>query len=88
MEIYRNGERVENIWDGPQCRYLKVSDVREGDELRLRYPLVRLTQKLTQHTSEGDFDFTFEWLGNSVLEVSPKGTYIDLFGQQRGCAVR
>ncbi|MBO4769951.1 MAG: hypothetical protein J5563_04135 [Clostridia bacterium] len=83
-EIYLNDIRLESEWDGPQCRYLKVKNVKAGNVIRLRYPLVRFTQKLSQTTSEGTRDYSFEWLGNSVLSVSPKAEYIDLFGRQRG----
>ena len=82
--IWLNDTRLESVWAGPQCRYLEVKNVRAGDVIRLRYPLVRFTQKLSQTTSEGTREYGFEWLGNSVLSVSPKAEYIDLFGEQRG----
>jgi len=84
VEIYVNGERCDTVWDGPQCRYLLVKGVGIGDVISLRYPLVRLSQKISQTTDEVTQEYTFEWLGNSVLEVSPKAEYIDLFGKQRG----
>lgn len=79
-----NGADVEPVWDGPQCRYLLVRNVRAGDTIRLRYPLVQFTQTLTQTSSEGEEEYRFRWLGNAVTGVSPKAEYIDLFGSQRG----
>ena len=83
-EIFLNDNRLDPEWAGQQCRYLKVKNVKAGDVIRLRYPLVHLKQKLSQTTSEGTRKYRFEWLGNSVLKVSPRAEYIDLFGRQRG----
>lgn len=71
-------------FDGPQCRYISVKNVKSGDIINVDYPLVRLTQRISQTTDRGTREFTYKWLGNSVLEVSPKAKYIDLFGEQRG----
>ena len=83
-EIYVNGIKQEKFWAGPQCRYLLVKNANTGDVISVRYPLVRLTQKISQTTREGTCEYMFEWLGNSVLEVFPKAEYIDLFGKERG----
>ena len=83
-EILVNGEKIEPVWDGPQCRYLLVKNAKVGDVIALRYPLVQFSQKIRECTEKGERDFCFEWLGNSVIGVSPKAEYIDLFGEQRG----
>lgn len=83
-EVYINGTYVTPDWDGPQCRYLVVRDVKKEDVISLRYKLVRLSQKISETTLEGKRYYCFEWLGNSVLSVSPNAKYIDLFGVQRG----
>ena len=84
VTVKLNSKELNVEFDGPQCRYISVKNVKSGDIINVDYPLVRLTQRISQTTDRGTREFTYKWLGNSVLEVSPKAKYIDLFGEQRG----
>ena len=84
VTVKLNSKELNVEFDGPQCRYISVKNVKSGDIINVDYPLVRLTQRISQTTDRGTREFTYKWLGNSVLEVSPKAKYIDLIGEQRG----
>ena len=85
VTVTRNGKAVPSLWDGPQCRYLRVDGAEVGDTLTLRYPLARFSQTLDETDAmHGTATYRFEWLGNRVLGVSPDGTHAGLFDPQRG----
>lgn len=73
VQAFLNGQPVEARWNLDQVEF----NVQTGAELAITYPLVefRQTQRII------DVDYTYHWLGNTVLGVEPVGRFLPIFQQ-------
>jgi hypothetical protein len=74
VKAYVDGQPVEPTWKRDHLLFAKA---RPGQELTITYPLVEATQIL--HVA--DQDYTYRWLGNTVLSVEPKNEWLPIFEQ-------
>jgi hypothetical protein len=69
-----DGQPVEPTWKRDHLLFAKA---KPGQELTITYPLVEATQIL--HVA--DQDYTYRWLGNTVLSVEPRNEWLPIFEQ-------
>ncbi len=72
VQAYRDGTKVEPQWHGD---YIEFKDSKKGSELTITYPLPHFRQTI----NVGGGQYTYEWLGNTVLSVNPSGEGLPLF---------
>jgi hypothetical protein len=72
VRAFVDGGPVETRWRGDHVLFPKA---RPGQELTLTYPLIDFTQVL--HVAGRDY--TYHWLGNTVLSVAPKNEWLPIF---------
>lgn len=79
-----NGEKREFDWCGTANNYVPVNDTLPGDEITVEYPLVEFYQKVTVNYFEQEpKDYTYHWVGNSVVGVEPKGEFLPLYNYKK-----
>ncbi len=74
VTAYRGSMKVKPIWKGD---YVKFDDAKPGEELAITYPVVRFLQTV----SVAGGKFTYQWVGNTVLAVDPRGEGLSLFNK-------
>jgi hypothetical protein len=74
VRTYLDGKPIEPTWRGA---YVLFPKAKPNQELTITYPLVDVTQVL--HVA--DRDYTYHWLGNTVLSVEPKNEWLPIFEQ-------
>lgn len=87
VNVWRNGTPIDAHWGGPAHDYIGFADALPGDCLEIRWPLVRFTQSVTErsllstHPDVWTYGQTYiyDWVGNSVVGVEPKGTWLPLY---------
>ncbi len=80
VRLSSNGRPVASEWAGPGRAYLRCTAVQPGDRLTLRWPVPRFTQTFTPTSVPGRSDkLTVHWIGNEVVGVEPRGTYLPMF---------
>lgn len=84
VRVTVNGDNIPIIWSGPQCRYAQADGIKAGDVIVLQYDLVKCIQLLSASALTDNTEYRFSWIGNSVVDITPKGKYIELFGPERG----
>jgi hypothetical protein len=72
VTAYRGETKIATTWKGD---YVVFDGVKPGNELTIAYPLPRFRQKI--EVGGGTFDY--QWLGNTVLAVEPRGEGLPLF---------
>ncbi len=60
----------------PQSAYLIIWNVRDSESIQVSFPLVKQTAKECINNK----NYTIEWLGDTILSVSPQGTFRPLYG--------
>ena len=81
VTLARNGASAPLEWGGPQDAYLRCRDVARGEVLRLSWPVPSFTQTFTPTSVANRSEpVSFEWVGQQVTAVRPKGTYLPMFG--------
>ena len=76
LGAYRSHAKVQPKWSGD---YVVFEDAKPGEELTIVYPLPRFRQTVIV----GGAEYTYEWLGNTVIGVDPPGKALPLFRQRR-----
>ena len=80
VTLCRDGDDRRMEWGGPANAYVVCRDVCPGERLTLRWPVPRFTQVFVPQSVPGrEQTITVEWLGNTVLGVSPRGLYLPMF---------
>ncbi|MBM3498973.1 MAG: hypothetical protein FJX74_09920 [Armatimonadetes bacterium] len=74
VKTYLDGEPIPAAWKGDHVLFARA---KPGQELTITYPLVDVTQVL--HVA--DHDYTYRWLGNTVLSVEPKNEWLPIFAE-------
>lgn len=81
VQVRRNGTAVQAAWAGPTNAYIRLRDVRPGDQLTITWPVSKFTQTFTPTSVPGRTDtLTVRWVGNEVVAVEPRGRYLPMFG--------
>lgn len=80
VKIYLNGKEHPLVW---KDSYIYLTKVRKGDVIDLIYPMVSFIQKQTVKNAEGEPDrhITVSWLGNTVVNLEPKGEQLPVYQQ-------
>jgi hypothetical protein len=82
IELRRGGETASCEWGGPEKAYVVCRNVRAGERLTMRWPVPKFKQVFIPQSVPGrDQSVTVEWLGNSVMNVTPGGRYLPMYGQ-------
>ena len=76
IRAYRGRSQVKTEWTGD---YVMFANAEPGRELTIVYPLPSFRQTVTV----GGGDYTYEWLGNTVIGVDPPGKGLPLFQPRR-----
>ena len=71
-----NGNDVDVKW---RRGYVKFAGAGIGDRLEVRYPLPVFTQKLAIGCDGSEEEYTQQWVGNDLIEVSPPGEFLPIF---------
>ncbi len=80
VKLRLGAEPVALAWGGPANAYAYCQGVQPGAHLTLSWAVPRFRQVFTPQSVPGrDQSVTVEWLGNTVLGVSPKGRYLPMF---------
>jgi hypothetical protein len=79
IKVYRNKKQVPVLWrDG----YVLLEDTKKDDELTITYPLVTFVQKQTKEELQLPIKtYSITWVGNTAVDVEPKGPRLPLFQQ-------
>ncbi len=77
VRAFRDSAEVASVWKGD---YLVFERAAPGQELTIAWPLISFKQTVTA----GGGQFTYEWLGNTVLSVDPPGKDLPLFRRSAG----
>jgi hypothetical protein len=85
VRAFRGGGEVPAVWGGPAYDYLLFGDVRPGEQLEIRWPLVSFTQTVMARRSNKDemvdvAPYTYRWVGSLATGVDPRGTWLPLYG--------
>ena len=81
IRLQRDGTEVAPVWAGPAKAYLRCADLRPGERLTLRWSVPRFQQVFVPQSVPGRQQaITVDWLGNTVLGVSPRGRHLPMFG--------
>ncbi len=84
VKLLINSKEAEFYFGGTANNYVCVDSVTEGDIVTLRYELVDFYQKVTvNYTDLEPKDYTYHWIGNSVVGVEPKGEYLPLYNFEK-----
>jgi len=78
VRVLRNGKSVPVQWQ-KQKSYVKFSGVKKDEKLSITYPMLSFTQKISVGMDENERSFTVRWLGNTVVDIEPKGKYLPIF---------
>lgn len=80
VKIYLNGKERSPEWDGA---YVCIKDVKNDDVIDLTYPMVSFKQKQVVKNAKGEpaRNITVSWLGNTVIQLEPKGEQLPLYQQ-------
>ncbi len=80
VQLMRGGKSVGLDWGGPDSAYVVCRAVKPGDLLTLRWNTPHFKQTFVPQGVPGrTASITVEWLGNTVLGVTPKGKYLPMF---------
>jgi hypothetical protein len=74
VHAFRGSAEVPPVWKG---EYVTFRTVKPDQELTITWPLIRFKQTV----SAGGGNYTYEWLGNTVVSVDPPGKGLPLFRQ-------
>jgi hypothetical protein len=66
VKAYVGGKPVDVVWAGD---YIRFAAAKPKQELTMTYPLLDFRQRLTVAGGE----YTYHWLGNTVMGVEPRG---------------
>ncbi len=80
VKAFLNGKEYKFYWGGAANRYVCADSLLPGDEFTVEYPLIEFYQKVTvNYYEQKPKDYTYHWVGNSVIGVEPKGKYLPLY---------
>jgi hypothetical protein len=71
-----NGKDVTIDW---RRNYVRFAGAKPGDQLEIRYPLPVFTQKIEIGCNRAEETYTHHWIGNDLIEVTPRGTILPMF---------
>jgi hypothetical protein len=74
VRAFVNGQPVEPQWQGA---HVVFPAAQAGTELTITYPLV----DFRQHLKVAGKQYTYHWLGNTVVGVEPRGQFLPIFTQ-------
>lgn len=82
IKLSVNGKIIQKIWGGPGFNYITVKDIRAKDIIEFEWPLPNFKQKqfIAAATHHPESEYEFEWLGNTVVNVSPPAKYLPVYG--------
>lgn len=77
-----NGKEVTTRFSGACNAYVYLESIYPNDNIEVNYELIDLWQniKVTPFEQETQ-EYKYHWIGNSVVEVLPKGKYMPLFNK-------
>lgn len=90
VRAYVDGREVTANWGGPALAYVVFTALTPGQTVMLSWPVVTFQQQVTEHyldpvqnnelgeTRDGA-SYRFEWVGNAVRDVEPRGRWLPLF---------
>lgn len=77
VKAFRNGQSIPVRREGA---YVTFDQAKSSEELTITYPLPHFLQHLTIPGREGIVaKYTLEWLGNTVVDIEPKGQHLPLY---------
>ena len=83
VKLTLNGEARPIIFGGSGNSYACADGILPGDTIALEYKLISFTQTAQiRPFNREPLDYTFKWLGNSVVSVEPQGKYLPVFGRE------
>ncbi len=78
--LTRNGVVQDVEWGGPDNAYVVSNHVQLGDVCRLAWVVPTFRQTFVPASVEGHCKpVSFQWTGNQVLGVTPRGQYLPMF---------
>jgi len=81
VTLFRDDVSARIEWGGPANAYVVCRAARPGERLRLGWSVPRFRQVFVPRSVPGrEQPVTVEWLGNTVLSVTPRGQYLPMFG--------
>ena len=85
MTLWRGDVECRIEWGGPANAYVVCKPVRPDEPLRLGWPVPRFKQVFVPQSVPGrEQSVTVDWLGSTVIGVSPKGPYLPMFEAGKG----
>ena len=79
VQAYRNAKPVSVQWKN---NYVVFKNAQAGEELTLTYPLPHFLQDVSFAGRNVVDHYTLEWLGNSVVGISPTGKHLPLYADR------
>lgn len=81
VTLTRNGATQVVTWGGADNAYVVCPEVQVGDVCRLAWAAPTFRQTFVPTSVDGRHDpLTFQWVGNQVADVSPRGRSLPMFG--------
>jgi DUF1680 family protein len=78
VKVYRNGQAAATEW---RDAYVVFKKAAPGDVLTMTWPVLQFVQKQKVKNVPGqpDRELTVTWLGNTVVELEPRGSVLPLY---------
>ncbi len=81
VRAFKNGKPINIHWEDA---YVQFSNAKIGQPLTITYPLVHFVQSITLIGTGKPYEFKLEWLGNTVVDITPKGQWLPLYEDRQG----
>ena len=83
ISVLVNGKETEFALNGDYENYINIDNLNENDTVILEYELVDFYQKVTiNYLEQEPQEYTYHWIGNSVVSVEPKGKYLPVYNYE------
>ena len=80
VRAFRNAKPVSVHWKN---NYITFKNAQAGEELTLTYPLPHFLQEVSIAGRNVVDHYTLEWLGNTVVGISPTGKHLPLYDDRK-----
>ena len=80
VRAYRNAKNILPDWKN---NYITFKEAQAGEELTLTYPLPHFLQDISIAGRNVVDHYTLEWLGNTVVGISPTGKRLPLYDDRK-----
>lgn len=84
VKFWVNGKETPVQFGGAANSYVCIDSLLANDQVIVEYTLVEFYQKVSvSYCGRATEEYTYHWIGNTVVDVDPKGDYFPLYDYEK-----